>query len=755
MSRSASYAASALLAVALAGAAFGAQGGFDLARVTWTEIALVVAGGVVVAAAVLAARRGRIDGGLTALALAGLVVLCAVSILWSIAPDLSWLETNLTIAYLAVFAASAALARLAPDGAGAVLRAILLAVAAVVLYALATRVWPTLARDDIFARLGEPYGYWNALGATAALGVVPALWLGSRRSGHAPANALAYPLLSLLAITIFLSYSRAAIVVAGLGALAWILFVPLRLRTLVLSAASLATAAPVIVWALHQDAFTKNSLPLSVRQEIAGEFGGFLIATLLGSLVIGLVITFAAARRPPRASARLRMGVAAGAVAVSVPVMLVIVLANSDRGLGGTIRSGYESLTSIGKHTTGGPGRLLSASSSRGLYWHQAKLVFQSHYWKGTGAGTFGVARLRFRERSDQSVSQHAHGFVQQMAADLGTAGLVAALALALLWLGAAARTVGVLRHRRRGPPLGFGAERAALAALALAGIVYGAYSALDWVWFVPGPTVMALAAAGFVAGRGPLTLRAAGAPPTLAGVHPAAARAAYAAPAAMPPPPPPPSPQPSQYQSQSEQSTAVLELPPPPPAPPGPEAPPPTAGPGRRRPLVPERVGRPLLALGTIVAALLAAYAIWQPLRSDQQSDRALDLSANSRYAAALAATDTAHDYDPLTPRPLLVRSAIEDARGDTKAAEQALVTAVRQFPAQPQTWLQLADYQLNTLNQPKAALETIRGALFLDPQSRAAQTVFFQASYRLHPPAGLPAPVPAVPAPGTPNSD
>ena len=81
--------------------------------------------------------------------------------------------------------------------------------------------------------------------------------------------------------------------------------------------------------------------------------------------------------------------------------------------------------------------------------------------------------------------------------------------------------------------------------------------------------------------------------------------------------------------------------------------------------------------------------------------------------------------------------------------------MTAVRQFPAQPQTWLQLADYQLNSLNQPKAALETIRGALFLDPQSRAAQTVFFQASYRLHPPAGLPAPVPAVPAPGTPNSD
>src|SRR2546423_5795177 len=94
------------------------------------------------------------------------------------------------------------------------------------------------------------------------------------------------------------------------------------------------------------------------------------------------------------------MGTAAGAVAVAIPIVLCVVLANSDRGLGGTISSGYESLTSTSKPTGSGPGRLLSASSSRGSYWHEAKEVFFDHYWKGSGADTFGVTRLRYRRRA-------------------------------------------------------------------------------------------------------------------------------------------------------------------------------------------------------------------------------------------------------------------------------------------------------------------------------------------------------------------
>ena len=53
-------------------------------------------------------------------------------------------------------------------------------------YALLTKVFPeSLAEDEIFARLRAPFGYWNAVGLMAALGVPPLLWLAARRSGHA------------------------------------------------------------------------------------------------------------------------------------------------------------------------------------------------------------------------------------------------------------------------------------------------------------------------------------------------------------------------------------------------------------------------------------------------------------------------------------------------------------------------------------------------------------------------------------------
>jgi hypothetical protein len=84
---------------------------------------------------------------------------------------------------------------------------------------------------------------------------------------------------------------------------------------------------------------------------------------------------------------------------------------------------------------------------------------------------------------------------------------------LLLAWLFAAARTLAF--HPRRWPGRRSGeelpvrrdwsSERIALVALALTAIVFGMQSAIDWTWFVPGPTAMALVAAGFVAGRGPL----------------------------------------------------------------------------------------------------------------------------------------------------------------------------------------------------------------------------------------------------------
>src|SRR3954454_2102507 len=460
MPRYASSAASALLGAGLCAIAFAGGSGFALEDVTWVEIGAIAGGGLLVALAILRGRGGRLDGGFTLLAFGALALLCALSIAWSVAPDRSWQSANLTVSYVALFAGGMALARLwrTSHAVAVVLRGVLLAAAIVVVYALLTRVFPSLIEDEVFARLGAPYGYWNALGTTAALAVPCTLWLGSRRTGHQPANALAYPLLSLLLVALFLSYSRGALIMAGVGAGLWVLFVPLRLRSITLLGASLAGAAPVIVWALGQDAFTKNQVTPAVRSAVGAEFGLWLLAAVVLMLGAGLAIGFRVARRPPRARARLRMGTAATVVACVIPIVLAVVLADSDRGLGGTIQQGYESLTSISKTTPGGPQRLLSASSSRGSYWHEAKEVFLDHYWKWSGAETFGVTRLRYRAPNDRTVPQHAHGYINQTMADLGTAGLVASFALLLARLGRAGRATGVIR-RGRARPAPFGAE--------------------------------------------------------------------------------------------------------------------------------------------------------------------------------------------------------------------------------------------------------------------------------------------------------
>ena len=87
-----------------------------------------------------------------------------------------------------------------------------------------------LDANDIYARLQAPYGYWNATGLTAAMGVIGCLWLGARRAGHALLSALAYPAMGLLLVTLMLAYSRGALVALALGLVLWFCIVPLRLR---------------------------------------------------------------------------------------------------------------------------------------------------------------------------------------------------------------------------------------------------------------------------------------------------------------------------------------------------------------------------------------------------------------------------------------------------------------------------------------------------------------------------------------------
>ncbi|HEX2160345.1 MAG TPA: hypothetical protein VHF88_00800, partial [Thermoleophilaceae bacterium] len=227
MSSFRSATASAALAAALLGVALGARGGSALERTAIVELLLIAAGALAVCAAIAITPRGRIHGAAAVAAFALLAAITALSIEWSIAPELSYVEAGRTLAYFATFTGAVALARIAPDGTVAVARAIVLAAVAICGYGLATRVWPASFDELAFAgRIGQPFDYWNALAGMAALGIVPALWLGARRDGSALGRALAFPATGVLVATLLIAQSRGALAGAAVGCAVWLAIVP-------------------------------------------------------------------------------------------------------------------------------------------------------------------------------------------------------------------------------------------------------------------------------------------------------------------------------------------------------------------------------------------------------------------------------------------------------------------------------------------------------------------------------------------------
>jgi hypothetical protein len=646
----------AALTAALTAVALRGGGGLSLSSTTKVEMALDVVGGLLAVLAALAAGVRRLWGGVTIALFAALAILTAVSITWAVQPSDALLEANRTFSYLMVFAGGAILARTVGAWWSGLLGAIIATTTAISLWAVLTKVFPgTLASEETYARLREPFDYWNAVGLTAALGVPGALWLGARRSGHGAVNALAYPILGVQLLTVLLAYSRGSLLALGVGCAFWFAIVPLRLRGVAVLAVGALGALAVTVWVFAQDTLTKDGVPLDERATSGHELGAAVLAMIIVLLAAGLALGFAAARQAPSQPARRRAG-AVILVGVSlVPVVVIIALALSTKGLGGSISDGWKSLTDPNDQSTvlNDPSRLTSVGSVRAKYWDESIKIFKAHPAEGVGAGGYMTARLRYR--TDNLAVRHSHGYVVQTAADLGLLGLGISGLLLLAWAAATGRTLGwrLPWVSRPGPKVPYGPEHVAMATLATTVLVFGVHSFVDWTWFVPGTAVIALVAAGWVAARGPLSE-----PP--------------AAPGAL--------------------GTRIAA--------------------GARRP---ERVG---LAVGGLALGLLAAWVAWQPLRSVQADNQAL-AAVDKNYTKALSYTKTAQDRNPLSIDPLLTRAVVENTAKHPDRARAALVEAVRLQPSNPQTWEYLSRFTVEQDRDPSLALRLLGPALYLDPKS------------------------------------
>ena len=298
------------IAVVLATIAFVGNGGLQLGSSTLVEIGVILISAVLVAAALaLVGFRAAVHGGWT---LAGLVVLAGLtplSIKWSLSPSDSWVETNRTLAYVAAFAAGIATVRIARERWAPVAWGVLLALAAVSLYGLATKVAPGwLASDEIYARLREPYGYWNAVGLTAAMGIPLCLWLGTRDEGRRPSSVVAYPLLAIFIVTMLLSFSRGSIIAAVVGIAAWIAKPAAAVKTIVASRirpssmpASLRSASAILS---SVSALCENAQAVTIAAATMDVPSSARLRRRNGTIPIQSAIPISAARMLPRGKLR-------------------------------------------------------------------------------------------------------------------------------------------------------------------------------------------------------------------------------------------------------------------------------------------------------------------------------------------------------------------------------------------------------------------------------------------------------------------
>jgi hypothetical protein len=703
---------------------FLAKGGLNLESMTVTEMVLTLGSGVTVAVAVVLtpAARSLLEGpkyGLWPVALLiAFTALSGLSIVWSVQPDVSWQDTGRLLAYSGVFGASVALVRLAPERWPAILGGLTLAATIVCSYALATKVFPgRLAPAVTYARLEEPYGYWNAIGLTAAMGVIGCMWLGARRAGHALLGALAYPAMGIMGVTLMLAYSRGALVALAIGVALWLCIVPLRLRGAAVLIVGGLGAGAIVGWDFSRHALTTDNIPLAQRATAGHQLGTLLLVMVLLLTLAGIAIGFLTSRRPLARATRTRAGAILLVLIALALVGFAGALANSHRGFTGSISHTVDTLTNPNaKVPPNSPGRLTAVASVRARYWKQALQVFGAHPAVGAGAAGYETASLRYRTALLEA--KHAHGFAVQTLADLGAVGLILALGMLFAWMAAAGRATHPFNRRWtswrawlniragarpgwRRSPRPYTPERIGMLSMLCLVVVFGVHSFVDWTWYVPGDAFIALLCAGWLAGRGSLNAYRSVSAPTREWSAAAAAEAADLdttaggeSASASAPPAGAPMPGESGVRSGTRRPRSLREI-------------------------GPMRVG---VATAAVIAALLAIWSQWQPQRSVDASQEALALLTTNPHGA-LAKAQTGVARDPLSAQALIVLSAIQQATGEPALAKATLQRAVRLQPSNPQTWLALARHDL--ASEPAVALRELQATIYLNPESIAPEAI------------------------------
>jgi O-antigen ligase len=300
---------------------------------------------------------------------------------------------------------------------------------------------------------------------------------------------LATLILALLLLTATLAYSRGAVIAFAVVLAIMVGAGPRRLTRLAVAAGALLSVAPAMLVAFSRHDLSASGVPLSDRIT-----GGLVLAGVLALCLGGLgLATYELVRLERRVSwgpdrAR-RTWICLAACAAVALCIGVVLLATSQRGLGGEISHQIDNFKNPGSSLSNNPERLISANSSnRYVWWEEALGAFSDRPLAGWGAGSFPVIQALYRHQ--EAPVRSSHSLPLALLSETGLVGFALCMgALALL----AAAAIGRVRSAR-------GVERSARLALLAAFAAWFVESLFDWHWEIPGVTAPALIAVAVAA---------------------------------------------------------------------------------------------------------------------------------------------------------------------------------------------------------------------------------------------------------------
>ena len=467
-----------LVGVSLLGAMFAGDG-------SGMRGTLPVGGGavVLVAAVLVAIAFGRLPApriGRAGTALLSVFVLfvawLGVTVSWSIVADRSWDVFNKNVAYVAFLGLGFVLAGLGRARAARLAAGMLsIVIGTTLTWALVTKAVPSLIEDERVARLNEPVDHWNALALLADVAIVLGLWIATTSSHHRAVRIAGALLVYVATLVLMLTVSRAGVVVAVGVVVLWLALVRERVQSGLVLLAAAAPALVVAGWAFTRPGLTEDLAPHADRVSDGRTLG---VLALVGAGLVVLLVSLGLGRSLD-AARRQRVG----RLLVALTAALIVAAA-----VGASVAAA-DAVSSSRKcaEVVNDPSRFGSLDvSNRLCWWEEAWKVFEHHEPKGSGAGTFEIARKRFRPNADTVLQPHSVPLQQ-----LSDGGVVAFGLFLLVMLSGAAVCVCALRRLS-------GGERAAAVALVAAPAAYLAHALVDYNWdflAVTAPTMVALGA--------------------------------------------------------------------------------------------------------------------------------------------------------------------------------------------------------------------------------------------------------------------